>query len=40
MIIDGANIGYFKQNFAGAPDHIEYKQVRCIAVDMSDHTLY
>lgn len=27
VIIDGANVGYFKQNFAGAPSHIDYRQV-------------
>jgi hypothetical protein len=27
VIVDGANIGYYKQNFAGAPSHIDYRQV-------------
>lgn len=30
VIIDGANIGYYKQNFAGAPEHIDYKQVQIL----------
>ena len=28
VIVDGANVGYYKQNFAGAPKHIDYRQVR------------
>jgi hypothetical protein len=27
VIVDGANVGYYKQNFAGAPSHIDYRQV-------------
>ncbi|KAL3781537.1 hypothetical protein ACHAW5_005434 [Stephanodiscus triporus] len=27
VVIDGANIGYFEQNFADAPKHIDYKQI-------------
>ena len=27
MVIDGANVGYYKQNFIGAASHIEYRQV-------------
>ena len=27
VMIDGANVGYFKQNYAGAPTHIDYYQV-------------
>lgn len=27
IMIDGANVGYFKQNYAGAPAHIDYFQV-------------
>jgi ribonuclease P protein 3 len=27
IIIDGANVGFYKQNFFGAPTHIEYRQV-------------
>ncbi len=27
FVIDGANVGYFEQNFANAPKHIDYKQI-------------
>jgi hypothetical protein len=27
VIVDGANVGYYKQNYAGAPSHIDYFQV-------------
>ena len=27
IVIDGANVGYFEQNFANAPKHIDYKQI-------------
>ena len=27
VLIDGANVGYYKQNYAGAPAHIDYFQV-------------
>lgn len=27
VIIDGANVGYFQQNFAGAPKHTDYRQI-------------
>ena len=27
IVIDGANVGYYKQNFAGAPTHVDYKQI-------------
>jgi len=27
IVVDGANVGYFKQNFPGAPKHIDYNQV-------------
>jgi ribonuclease P protein 3 len=27
MVIDGANIGYYKQNFARAPRHVDYNQI-------------
>ncbi|KAL7485391.1 hypothetical protein ACHAW6_010985 [Cyclotella cf. meneghiniana] len=26
-VIDGANVGYFQQNFANAPKHVDYKQI-------------
>ncbi len=27
IVIDGANIGYYKQNFAGSPKHVDYRQI-------------
>jgi hypothetical protein len=27
IVIDGANLGYFKQNYGGAPTHVDYEQV-------------
>ena len=27
VIIDGANVGYFQQNFTGAPRHVDYRQI-------------
>jgi len=27
VVIDGANIGYFKQNFTFAPNHVDYEQI-------------
>jgi pentatricopeptide repeat protein len=27
VIVDGANVGYYKQNFAGAPAHVDYQQI-------------
>jgi pentatricopeptide repeat protein len=27
VIIDGANVGYYKQNYAGAPLHVDYGQI-------------
>ena len=31
VIIDGANVGYYKQNFAGAPGHVAYDQIDAMA---------
>jgi hypothetical protein len=30
LVIDGANIGYYEQNFAGAPKHVDYDQINWI----------
>lgn len=30
VIVDGANVGYYKQNFAGAPTHIDYHQLHAV----------
>jgi ribonuclease P protein 3 len=27
VVIDGANVGYFEQNFQGAPKHVDYNQI-------------
>ena len=27
IVIDGANVGYFEQNFGGSPKHVDYKQI-------------
>mmetsp|Transcript_14229 Transcript_14229/g.21502 ORF Transcript_14229/g.21502 Transcript_14229/m.21502 type:complete len:689 (-) Transcript_14229:323-2389(-) len=27
FVIDGANVGYFKQNYAGAPDHVDFHNI-------------
>jgi len=27
VVIDGANVGYFDTNFAGAPKHVDYHQI-------------
>lgn len=27
FVIDGANVGYYKQNFANAPKHVDYRQI-------------
>ena len=27
VVIDGANVGFFQQNFDGAPSHVDYKQI-------------
>lgn len=27
VVVDGANVGYFKMNYAGAPTHVEYHQI-------------
>lgn len=31
VIIDGANVGYHKQNYAGAPSHVSYDQIDAMA---------
>lgn len=30
IIVDGANVGYYKQNFPGAPPHIDYHQLHAL----------
>lgn len=31
VVIDSANVGYFKQNFASAPKHVDYDQIDWVA---------
>jgi hypothetical protein len=31
VVIDSANVGYFKQNFANAPKHVDYDQIDWVA---------
>lgn len=35
VIVDGANVGYYKQNFNGAPTHIDYRQVDWMVKQLS-----
>ena len=28
IVVDGANVGYYKQNYAGAPTHVDYNQIQ------------
>jgi len=30
VVIDGANVGYFEQNFHNAPKHVNYNQIDCV----------
>lgn len=30
ILVDGANVGYYKQNFPGAPNHIDYHQLHAL----------
>ena len=30
VLIDGANVGYYKQNYAGAPKHVAFEQIDAI----------
>uniref|UniRef100_A0A7S2SKI7 Uncharacterized protein n=1 Tax=Rhizochromulina marina TaxID=1034831 RepID=A0A7S2SKI7_9STRA len=30
VLVDGANVGYFKQNYPGAPKHVNYEQIDCV----------
>ena len=36
VVIDGANIGYFKQNFAYAPRHVDYEQIDWVVRHFTD----
>lgn len=36
IIIDGANVGFFKQNFAGAPSHVDYNQCNWMVKQLED----
>jgi pentatricopeptide repeat protein len=34
IILDGANIGYYKQNYAGAPSHVDYHQIDWLLTEL------
>ena len=36
IIIDGANIGYYKQNYLGAPQHVDYEQIQSVIIDLQE----
>ena len=36
VVLDGANIGYFKQNYINAPRHVDYKQIDWVVRRFSD----
>jgi pentatricopeptide repeat protein len=38
VVIDGANIGYFGQNFAEAPPHVDYEQIDWVVRHFSEET--
>ena len=40
VIVDGANVGYYKQNFNGAPTHIDYRQVDWMVKQLSCRGTY
>jgi hypothetical protein len=40
VIVDGANVGYYKQNFNGAPTHIDYRQVDWMVKQLSCRGAY
>jgi len=39
FVVDGANVGYFNQNYAGAPDHVDFQNIdvilrHCLTADL------
>lgn len=34
VIVDGANVGYYKQNYAGAPSHVDYQQINAMLLKL------
>lgn len=34
VIVDGANVGYYKQNYAGAPSHVDYHQINAMLLKL------
>lgn len=40
VVIDGANCGYYKQNYAGAPSHIDYHQVNWMLRQLQSRGLH
>jgi hypothetical protein len=39
VVIDGANVGYYKQNFANAPKHVDYHQIDWLLRHFSDKSV-
>jgi hypothetical protein len=37
VVIDGANVGYFQQNFFNAPKHVDYKQIDWLLRHLLEH---
>ncbi|KAL7466572.1 hypothetical protein ACHAXS_006862 [Conticribra weissflogii] len=37
VVIDGANVGYFQQNFGGAPKHVDYRQIDWLVRHLLEH---
>ena len=37
VVIDGANVGYFQQNFSNAPKHVDYKQIDWLLRDLLEN---
>jgi hypothetical protein len=36
VVIDGANVGYYKQNFVNAPKHVDYRQIDVVVQHFLD----
>lgn len=34
IIVDGANVGYYKQNYTGAPSHVDYHQINWLLMEL------
>ncbi|KAL3779941.1 hypothetical protein ACHAWO_012797 [Cyclotella atomus] len=38
IVIDGANVGYFQQNFSNAPKHVDYNQIDWLLRHLLEHS--